>query len=179
MNASTRTPEGRPHRCPVCGQGVVIEPSCPAGDAPCPHCGCLLWFHRTPGRETMYGFHRLAIPKGPRLTKVQALTAILDRIVETGTLNAEHREPVLAALLRREELGSTGIGRGVAIAHAKYSGLERAIGAIARFPGGVHFDSLDGQPVHLICLLVAPNERPGEHIRLLEAVARRVREPGS
>ena len=44
MVISSRTPEGRPNRCPVCGSAVKIEPSDPAGDAPCPHCGHLLWF---------------------------------------------------------------------------------------------------------------------------------------
>jgi len=44
MVISSRTPEGRPNRCPVCGSAITIEPSEPAGDAPCPHCGHLLWF---------------------------------------------------------------------------------------------------------------------------------------
>ena len=44
MDISSRTPEGVPNRCPVCGKAVVVEPSYPAGDAPCPHCGHLLWF---------------------------------------------------------------------------------------------------------------------------------------
>jgi hypothetical protein len=44
MTISSRTPEGRPNFCPVCGNVVRLEPSVPAGDAPCPHCGCLLWF---------------------------------------------------------------------------------------------------------------------------------------
>jgi hypothetical protein len=42
--ASSRTPEGTPNRCPVCKQAIQIEPSLPFGDAPCPNCGCLLWF---------------------------------------------------------------------------------------------------------------------------------------
>lgn len=46
-NISSRTPEGQPNTCPVCGKQVEIEPSLPTGDAPCPHCGCLLWFEST------------------------------------------------------------------------------------------------------------------------------------
>ncbi|HUY90768.1 MAG TPA: acyl carrier protein [Pirellulales bacterium] len=45
---SSRTPEGRPNRCPVCGESVCIEPSLPLGDAPCPQCGTLLWFCDSP-----------------------------------------------------------------------------------------------------------------------------------
>jgi hypothetical protein len=44
MEPATRTPEGEPNRCPICGHALVIEPSRPPGDAPCPNCGCLLWF---------------------------------------------------------------------------------------------------------------------------------------
>ena len=53
MSVSSRTPEGIPNRCPVCGKQVVLEPSDPAGDAPCSHCGHLLWFTDTGGHETM------------------------------------------------------------------------------------------------------------------------------
>ena len=48
MQPSSRTPEGEFNRCPVCGKPVVLSPSKPAGDAPCPHCGVLLWFVNTP-----------------------------------------------------------------------------------------------------------------------------------
>jgi mannitol/fructose-specific phosphotransferase system IIA component (Ntr-type) len=111
-------------------------------------------------------------------TKGQAIGAILNRLVKAGALEKEHRNGVLAAILKRDELGSTGIGRGVAIAHAKFPGVGRVVGAIASFQAGVEFDSLDGKPVQLVCLLVSPAGRPGEHLRVLEAVARRLREAG-
>lgn len=60
MKPSSRTPEGRPNRCPVCGKRVTVEPSGPANDAPCPHCGHLLWF--APGNE---GEEKAETP-GPR-----------------------------------------------------------------------------------------------------------------
>jgi len=172
----TRTPEGQPHRCPLCGKPVVIEPSHPAGDAPCPHCGCLLWFSDIPGPEGIYAFYKLLISDCSIRTKGQAITAILDRLVEVGALEAEYRQEVLAAILKREELGSTAIGRGVAIPNATYPGVGGIIGALASFPAGVEFDRLDGEPVDLVCLLVSPTDRPGEHLRVLEAVARRLRE---
>lgn len=53
MEPSSRTPEGEPNRCPVCGKRLRIEPSRPPGDAPCPHCGHLIWFGpRTHGKKT-------------------------------------------------------------------------------------------------------------------------------
>jgi hypothetical protein len=54
MEPSSRTPEGEPNRCPVCGKEVHIEPSRPPGDAPCPHCGCLLWF-ASPSAQALAG----------------------------------------------------------------------------------------------------------------------------
>ena len=102
MNPSTRTPEGQPNRCPVCGKPVLIDPSLPPGDAPCPHCGCLLWFPKTPGLESAYGFRRILISDPSIRTKELAIATILDRLVETGSLDAEHRQGVLAAILKRE-----------------------------------------------------------------------------
>src|SRR5690349_7158353 len=105
MNPSTRTAEGKPNRCPVCGKPVVIEPSQPAGDAPCPHCGCLLWFTDTLEGKEITGVHQLVVSDRSIRTKAQALAAILDRLVQTGALEAAHRAGVLAALLKRETLG--------------------------------------------------------------------------
>jgi hypothetical protein len=55
MLPASRTPEGSPNRCPICGNAVIIEPSMPAGDAPCPYCNSLLWFdHNVPPQELSY-----------------------------------------------------------------------------------------------------------------------------
>jgi hypothetical protein len=54
MEIASRTPEGLPNRCPVCGNDVKIEPSTPGGDAPCPHCGTLLWFVSTDDGSLMF-----------------------------------------------------------------------------------------------------------------------------
>ena len=59
MRISSRTPEGSPGACPVCGAGVVIEPSLPHGDAPCPACGSLLWFIRLPDELLLFDRDRL------------------------------------------------------------------------------------------------------------------------
>ncbi len=175
MNPSTRTPEGQPHHCPVCGKTVVIEPSQPSGDAPCPHCGCLLWFPTAAADQVAQGFLRFSIQDRSIPTKAQAIAAVIDRLVEVGLLGANDRNGILEAILIREALGSTGVGRGLAIPHAKYRGVATSIGAIADLPTGVDFDSLDGQPVNRICLLVSSVDQPGDHLRLLETVAHELR----
>ncbi len=109
--------------------------------------------------------------------KKEALAAILDRLVAVRAFPGDCKPDLLAALLKREELGSTAIGGGVAVPHALSSEIDRAIGALAEFPEGVEFGALDGQPVRRVWLLLSPLNQRGEHLRLLESVARRLREP--
>jgi PTS system fructose-specific IIA component/PTS system nitrogen regulatory IIA component len=152
----------------------VIEPSHPAGDATCPYCGSLLWFTNDPGEGSAYPFCRFTISDSAIRTKEQAIATILDRLVAAGSLEAEHRHSVFAAILKREELGSTAIGRGVAVPHATSSGIRHTISAMVRFSSDVEFDSRDRQPVRLVCLILSPADRPGEHLRLVESLARQL-----
>jgi PTS system nitrogen regulatory IIA component len=79
-------------------------------------------------------------------------------------------------LWERERLGSTAIGDGIAIPHAKLSGLTRVVGAFARHPRGVDFDALDGQPSKLFFVLVAPEDSVGQHLKALARVSRLLRD---
>ncbi len=89
-------------------------------------------------------------------------------------LTAQYRDldPVLIekALDEREKLGSTGIGEGVAIPHAKIEGLRKVIAAMGRSAAGVEFDSPDGKPVHLFFLIIAPINSVGTHLTLLARI---------
>jgi PTS system fructose-specific IIA component/PTS system nitrogen regulatory IIA component len=85
-------------------------------------------------------------------------------------------ESIVKAIMKREELGSTGIGRGVAVPHTKHPSIERLVGTVAVSPEGVDFDSLDGERVHLFFLLISPPDRPGDHLRALENVSRQLRD---
>jgi|SRR5215469_183407 len=85
-------------------------------------------------------------------------------------------ESIVKAILKREELGSTGIGRGVAVPHTKHPSIERLVGTVAVSSEGVDFDSLDGERVHLFFLLISPPDRPGDHLRALENVSRQLRD---
>jgi nitrogen PTS system EIIA component len=84
-------------------------------------------------------------------------------------------EGIVKAILKREELGSTGIGRGVAVPHTKHASVERLIGTVAVSREGVDFNSLDGEKVQLVFLLVSPPDRPGDHLRALENISRQLR----
>jgi mannitol/fructose-specific phosphotransferase system IIA component (Ntr-type) len=179
LSPSTRTPEGQPNECPICGNAVVIEPSSPAGEAPCPNCGCLLWFLDSPGNPHLYGFHQFSISELSVRTKREALAAILDRLVAIRAFPGDCKPDVLAALLKREELGSTAIGGGVAVPHAKSADVDGTIGALATFPAGVDFGAADGQPVRRVFILLSPLDQPGEHLRLLESISRSLRDSAS
>ena len=84
-------------------------------------------------------------------------------------------DEIVKAVLRREQLGSTGIGRHIAIPHAKHAGLEKLVGTIGLSKGGVQFDSIDAQPVHVLVLLISPKDNPGIHLRALENVVKSMR----
>lgn len=82
---------------------------------------------------------------------------------------------IVRAVMRREQLGTTGIGRHIAIPHSRHASVDRLIGTLAKSNDGVPFDSLDGEPVYVFVLLVSPQDRPGDHLRALEAVVRTFR----
>ncbi len=78
-------------------------------------------------------------------------------------------------LLEREQLGSTGIGAGIAIPHCKLEGLKRGVLAIGLVPQGVDFGAADGKPVKVFFLIVSPSESPSEHLQVLSAISRWVK----
>jgi PTS system nitrogen regulatory IIA component len=75
-------------------------------------------------------------------------------------------------LLEREKLGSTGVGDGVAIPHAKFFGVEKVIAVFGRSIDGVDFDSMDDKKAHLFFLLVAPESSTGSHLKALARISR-------
>lgn len=79
---------------------------------------------------------------------------------------------VVKSLLERERLGSTGVGEGVAIPHAKIPGLTSLVAAFGRAPNGVAFDAIDQQPVRLICVLLVPENSAGAHLKALARISR-------
>ena len=92
-------------------------------------------------------------------------------------LEGNDPEEIVKAIQKRERLSSTGIGRGVAIPHAKHRSVNQLVGTVAISHGeGIPFDSVDGQPVFILVMLVSPEERPSEHLRALEGVSRCLRD---
>jgi PTS system nitrogen regulatory IIA component len=84
---------------------------------------------------------------------------------------------ILSALLKREELGSTGVGNGVAIPHVRLAQVKKPFGIMARLKHPIDFDSIDGEPVDLVCLLLLSNENERAQLNTLAEIARRLRSP--
>ena len=85
--------------------------------------------------------------------KETVIRAMGKALVEAGKIKEQDFESIVAAILKREELGSTGIGRGVAVPHTKHPAVDKLVGTVAISDEGVDFDSLDGEKVHLLFLL--------------------------
>jgi PTS system nitrogen regulatory IIA component len=86
-------------------------------------------------------------------------------------------DTITAEISNREALGSTGIGGGVAIPHARISDLKKPFGILARLRKPIEFEAIDGQPVDLVFLLLLPAAREGEQLKALACVARKLRDP--
>ena len=118
---------------------------------------------------------------GPDLaasTKEGVIREMVENLRTAGYFRAGDPEDIVKAILKRELLGSTGIGRGVAIPHTKHTSVDRLVGTVAVSRNGVPFESLDGEPVHVFVLLISPQDRPGDHLRALENVSRSLRDDG-
>jgi PTS system nitrogen regulatory IIA component len=109
----------------------------------------------------------LGLPAGDRSV---VLRAFAEQIAAHGLV--ADPEELHRKLLEREQLGSTGIGSGVAIPHCKLKGLSHGVVALAVLDHGVDFGAADGQPVRLLFLVVSPSEAPAEHLQILAAISR-------
>src|SRR4029079_8098080 len=107
--------------------------------------------------------------------KQTVIRAMHTSMREAKKINEKDYESIVEAILKREELGSTGIGRGVAVPHTKHASVDRLIATVAISPTGVDFASLDGEDVFILFLLVSPPDRPGDHLRALENISRHLR----
>ena len=101
---------------------------------------------------------------------------MVQALLDAGQIEKDEFESIVKAILKREELGSTGIGRGVAVPHTKHPSMDRLVGNVAISRNGVDFDSLDGEKVQLLFLLISPPDRPGDHLRALENISRQLRD---
>ncbi|MFP5286743.1 MAG: PTS sugar transporter subunit IIA [Thermoanaerobaculia bacterium] len=118
----------------------------------------------------------LIFPDLPAQDKDQVLRALAGRIAGLGLVRDP--EDLFQKLREREQLGSTGIGSGIAIPHCKLPGLTEGVVAIGMVPGGVDFGAADGQPVRLLFVVLSPSASPGEHLQVLATISRWIKANG-
>jgi PTS system nitrogen regulatory IIA component len=128
---------------------------------------------RTMPLADLLGPHAV-IPALKAASKKQAIEQLASRAVR---LIGGPEPAVLETLMRTEELGSTGIGNGVAIPHGELARLDRLFGLFARLERPIDFDARDGQPVDLMFLLLAPEAAGVDHLKALARIARLLRDP--
>jgi mannitol/fructose-specific phosphotransferase system IIA component (Ntr-type) len=113
------------------------------------------------------------IPELPSEDRNGALRELVESIAGDTKRSAEWADSVFRSIIARERTrGTTGIGRGVAMPHAKVPGFTGVVGAIGRSSRGIDFASLDGAPVFVVFLIVSPEEDTTEHLKAMDLVFR-------
>jgi fructose-specific phosphotransferase system IIA component len=102
----------------------------------------------------------------------QAIDELIGNLVNTGKIQAQHREAIAAVVKKRENSMSTGIGYGIGIPHASTDLIPEVVGALGRSKKGVNFDALDNQPVNLVMLFLVPQGQFQKHLHTLANIAK-------
>lgn len=108
--------------------------------------------------------------------KKQVLKDLSQAMAESTGID---QRAILETLTTREKLGSTGLGQGIAIPHGRMKGIDRVHGLFARLSTPVPFDSVDGEPVDLVFVLLAPDHAGADHLTALARISRLLRDPQS
>ena len=105
-------------------------------------------------------------------TKTEIIDELVDLLIVSGTVDKKHKKKILEFLMAREALGSTAIGQGIAIPHAKCEFIKELVGCLGISRQGIDFESLDGEPVYIFFLLLAPVDSAGPHLKALARISR-------
>lgn len=106
------------------------------------------------------------------IKKEEVIKELVDALIQAGDIDKSCGNKLIEALMERESLGSTAIGQGIAIPHAKSECITKLVGAFGLSRKGVDFDSLDGERVFIFFLLVAPQDSAGPHLKALARISR-------
>ena len=105
-------------------------------------------------------------------TKKEIIEELVDLLVSAAAIEKKNKAKLIEVLMAREALGSTAIGQGIAIPHAKSESVSQLTAALGVSKKGIDFDSLDGEPAYIFFLLVAPVDSAGPHLKALARISR-------
>lgn len=99
-----------------------------------------------------------------------ALRELVTSLASAGGIEQGAVDDVVAALIKREQNGSTGFGKGVAVPHVKHPKVTKMVGTVGRSANGIDFAALDNQPVYSVVLLLSPENQPQQHLNAMNIV---------
>lgn len=107
-------------------------------------------------------------------TRDEAVAEMVQALADAGAIDADKVAEVTKAILNRERQGTTGVGKGVAVPHARHEAVHEVVATIGRCKAGMDFSSLDRAPVYLVFLLLSPPDKPDAHLQAMEKIFRQV-----
>jgi nitrogen PTS system EIIA component len=110
------------------------------------------------------------VPKLTATTRDEAIRELVGALAGAGAIDAAAVEDVAAALIKREQFGTTGFGKGVAVPHVKHPKVTKMAGTIGSSPSGLDFSALDKQPVYSVVLLLSPENQPQQHLQAMNVI---------
>ena len=109
--------------------------------------------------------------------KKEVMKEMVEKIKEAFNLNTIKVNKAVEMLMKREEIGSTGIGNGFAVPHCKLDNLKMVVGAFARSSHGISFNAVDGVAVNFIFLILAPSDNPNANLQTLQHISQSIKQP--
>ncbi len=107
-------------------------------------------------------------------TRDEAIVELIESLAAAGAIPKKNRDEIVKVVLARESQATTGIGKGVALPHAKLKCIKKPIGTIGRSSEGIDFAALDSKPVHSVVLLLSSPDNPDEHLQAMETIFKHI-----
>ena len=114
------------------------------------------------------------VPELKATTREEAIAELVEQLAAAGAISRKSTPEVIKVVLQREAQATTGIGKGVALPHAKLKGIKHPVGTIGRSSPGIDVASLDSKPVYSVILLLSSPDNPDEHLQAMEAIFKHV-----
>lgn len=112
------------------------------------------------------------VPQLQSTRRDDVIAELVDAVIQSGGLDGSLREEVIGLIIEREQRGSTGFGKGVAVPHVKHKKVKKMVATVGISERGVDFNALDKAPVYSVVLLMSPMDKPDEHLQAMENIFR-------